>query len=83
MRYRVKLLAEVLVDVEQGGAESALKLARDHVANDWLLRRREGTRQDALHYVIKGLSADVTGAVPFEGNPEVEVAQAAEEGGEE
>ena len=82
MRYRVRLLAEVLVDVEQGGAESALKLARDHVANDWLLRRREGTRQDALHYVIKGLSADVTGAVPFEGNPEVEVA-VEEEGGEE
>jgi len=82
MRYRVKLLAEVLVDVEQGGAESALRLARDHVANDWLLRRREGTRQDALHYVIKGLSADVTGAVPFEGNPEVEV-MSEEEGGEE
>jgi hypothetical protein len=79
MRYRVTVEAEVLVDVEVGGAPAALRLARTHVCNDWLLRTREGTAADALHFVIKGLSAEAKSAIPFEGNKRVEIEQKEEE----
>lgn len=74
MRSRVTVEVDVLVDTEQGGREAALRLAKIHVANGWALGYHGGADKDAGHFVIKGMSGEVKGAVAFDGNPNVEIA---------
>lgn len=68
MQFEVELRVSALVDVELGGAQAAERIARDHVANDWLLRHREGCAADALHFSVKGMSGEIVGSRPYIGN---------------
>jgi len=79
MPFEVEIHGSVLVDVEEGGAQAASHLTRDHVCNDWLLRYREGCASDALHFTVKGMSAEVIEARPFVGNRLVQGAKPEEE----
>jgi hypothetical protein len=78
MRFLVRVEADVLVDVQTGGALGALQIARVHVANDWLLREREGAMKDVGHYMVKGLSAEVKDAVPYVGSRRLSSEESAE-----
>ena len=81
MRCRVTIEVDALVEVESGGHEAAIRLAKNHIANGWALGFHEGADKDAGHFVIKGMSGAVKGSVPFEGNPNVaiEAAETTEE----
>jgi len=68
IQYEVEVSASFLVSVDHGGAAAAQRLARDHIANDWFLRSREGNAQDAGHFVIKGVAGLVGEARVFGGN---------------
>jgi hypothetical protein len=79
MIYEIPIESTIYVSVEHGGADAAARLARDHVANGWLLRETEGTARDAGAFVLKGLSAAVGIARPFLGNRRVTGAPELEE----
>jgi len=70
--FTIEVTASVLVGVEFGGIEEAKKAARDHVANDWLLRYLDGVRLKAGHFYVKGVSAEVGTGDYFVGNLRVE-----------
>lgn len=64
-QHLVTLTVEVLVTVDFGGAASAARLAKEHVANGWLLAFQERVDHDAGHYVLKGLSGAVLSVKPW------------------
>lgn len=71
MDLEIEVNAVVRVSVEFGAEDAARRLARDHVANDWLLHVVDGVAKDAGHFVVKGMSAEVGAVRRFGGNPNV------------
>ncbi len=71
IQFEVEVSASFIVSVDSGGVAAARRLARDHIANDWFLRVREGTAKDAGHYLIKGAVGLVGEARIFRANRSV------------
>jgi len=69
MVFEIEITATVYVSVEAGGEDAARKIVQDHVCNDWLLQAIEGAKAGAGHYIVKGLSGEVSGVRPFGANP--------------
>lgn len=74
MVYEVPIEARTYVRIDQGGPEAAEQLVKEHVANDWLLRAREGASKGPGRWLIKGEVAKVGKGKPFRANSNVEVA---------
>ena len=79
MQYELEIRATILISVEFGAEDTARRLARDHVCNDWLLRYREGTAKDAGKFAIKGMSGVVVETRHPGSNPNVVIAGSEED----
>ena len=81
MVYEVEVSAFFYISVEKGGPGAAIRLAREHVANDWFLRTRQGQAKDCGAFTIKGEAGLVGEARRFEPNRSIATEKPQEEEG--